>query len=147
MVFNATFNNISVISWRCWYQNMILILMLDIIIVYVACFFHFVKFSHLAAFCIVCCCNIKLQKAWQINVILQISYIIRRVWRYQRGNQNSYIEEQTTQWPKEKVQKDKQRSTKHTHKTDDRVTRTPIQTRGAISAIMIKAFVCCAFIL
>ena len=32
------------------------------------------------------------------------------------GNQNPYIEEQTTQWPKEKVQKDKERSTKHTHK-------------------------------
>jgi hypothetical protein len=32
----------------------------------------------------------------------------RRVWRYQRGNQNPYIEEeQTKQWPKEKVQKDK----------------------------------------
>jgi hypothetical protein len=27
--------------------------------------------------------------------------------------------EQTTQWPKEKVQKDKQRSTKHTYKTKD----------------------------
>jgi hypothetical protein len=41
---------------------------------------------------------------------------LRRVWRYQRGNQNPYIEEeQTTQWPKEKVQRDKQRSTKHTH--------------------------------
>jgi len=37
---------------------------------------------------------------------------------YQRGNQNPYIEEeQTTQWPKEKVQKDKQRSAKHTYKT------------------------------
>jgi hypothetical protein len=36
------------------------------------------------------------------------------------GNQNPYIEEeQTTQWPKEEVQKDKQRSTKHTHKTND----------------------------
>jgi hypothetical protein len=36
------------------------------------------------------------------------------------GNQNPYIEEeQTTQWPKEKVQKDKQQSTKHTHKTKD----------------------------
>ena len=34
------------------------------------------------------------------------------------GNQNPYIEdEQTAQLPKEKVQKDKQRSTKHTHKT------------------------------
>jgi hypothetical protein len=40
--------------------------------------------------------------------------LIREVWRYQRGNQNPCIEEeQTTQWPKEKVQKDKQRSTKH----------------------------------
>jgi hypothetical protein len=30
------------------------------------------------------------------------------------GNQNTYIEEeQTTQWPKEKVQKDQQRTTKH----------------------------------
>jgi hypothetical protein len=38
------------------------------------------------------------------------------------GNQNPYIEEQTTQWPKEKVQKDKQRSTKHTYKTNDGVT-------------------------
>ena len=37
--------------------------------------------------------------------------------------QNPYIEEeQTTQWPKEKVQKDKQRSTKHTYKTKNRVT-------------------------
>jgi hypothetical protein len=35
-----------------------------------------------------------------------------------------YIEEeQTTQWQKEKVQRDKQRSTKHTHKTKDGVTR------------------------
>ena len=51
---------------------------------------------------------------------------LRSVWRYQRGNQNPYIEEeQTTQWPKEKVQKDKQRSTKHKYKTKDRVPRTP----------------------
>jgi len=33
---------------------------------------------------------------------------------------------QTTQWPTEKVQKDKQRYTKHTHKTKDRVARTPL---------------------
>ena len=45
------------------------------------------------------------------------------------GNQNPYIEEeQPTQWPKEKVQMDKQRSTKHTHKTKDRETRTPLKT-------------------
>ena len=53
----------------------------------------------------------------------------RRVWRYQRGNHNPYIEgDKTTQWPKEKGQKDKQWSTKHTHKTKDRVIRTPIKT-------------------
>ena len=49
--------------------------------------------------------------------------------RYQRGNQNPYIEEQQkTQWSKEKVQKDKQQSTKHTLTTKDRVTRTPLKT-------------------
>ena len=37
--------------------------------------------------------------------------IARKVGRYQRGNQKPYIEnkpEQTIQWPKEKVHKDKQ---------------------------------------
>ena len=54
----------------------------------------------------------------------------KKVWRYQKGNQIRYIEEeQMTQWPKEKVQKDKQRSTKHTYKTKDRVTRTPLKIR------------------
>jgi hypothetical protein len=49
------------------------------------------------------------------------------------GNQNPYInKEQTTQWPKEKAQKNKQRSTKHTYKTKDRVTRTPLKTRGQL---------------
>ena len=39
-----------------------------------------------------------------------------------KGNQKPLIEEeQTTQCPKEKGQKDKQRSTKHTHKTKVRV--------------------------
>jgi hypothetical protein len=57
------------------------------------------------------------------------SVIVRRVWKYHRGNQNPFIEEeQTKQWPKEKVQKDKQRSTKHTYKTKDRVTQTSIKT-------------------
>jgi hypothetical protein len=61
--------------------------------------------------------------------------VIRRVWRYQKGNQNPYIEEeQTTQWPKEKVQKDKQWSTKHTYKAKDRhrVTWTPLKTGGEL---------------
>jgi len=44
---------------------------------------------------------------------------------------NPYIEEeQTTQWST--VQKDKQRSTNHTHKTKDRVTRTPVKTGGEL---------------
>jgi hypothetical protein len=33
-----------------------------------------------------------------------------------------------TQWPKVKVQMDKQRSTKHTYKTEDRVARTQLKT-------------------
>ena len=49
------------------------------------------------------------------------------------GNHNPYIEEeQTTQWPKEKVQKDKQRSTNYAYKTKDRVTRTPLKTGGKL---------------
>ena len=63
--------------------------------------------------------------------------LVWRVWRYQRGSQNPYIEEeQTTQWPKEKVQKDKQRSTKHTYKTKDRAARTPLKTRGVLRALI-----------
>ena len=47
------------------------------------------------------------------------------------GNQNPYIEEeQTTQWPKEKGQKDKQQSTKHTYKTKDKLTQTPQKPGG-----------------
>ena len=50
-----------------------------------------------------------------------------------RDNQNPYLEEeQTIQWPKENVQKDKQRSTKHTYKTNDRVTRTPLKPGGEL---------------
>ena len=33
---------------------------------------------------------------------------------------------------KKKVQKDKQRSTKHAYKTKDRITRTPLKTEGEI---------------
>jgi hypothetical protein len=37
---------------------------------------------------------------------------------------------------KEKVQKDKQRPTKHTHKTKDRVTRTPLQGIGILAVFL-----------
>ena len=69
---------------------------------------------------------------------IQIPFV-RRVWRYQRVNQNPYIEEeQTTQWLKEKGQKDKQRSTNHTCKITDRVTRTPIKPRVSIIVPYVK---------
>jgi len=58
-----------------------------------------------------------------LDVIACDVFVLRSVWRHQRGNQNPYIdEEQKTQWPKEKVQMDKQRSAKQTYKTKDRVT-------------------------
>ena len=46
----------------------------------------------------------------------------RRIWRYQRGNQNPYIEKhQTTQWLKEKVQTDK------CHQWDPFISYLPLQ--------------------
>jgi hypothetical protein len=50
------------------------------------------------------------------------------------GDKNRYIERQTTQWPKEKVHKDKQRSRKHTQKTKDRanVTFKSLYLRNAV---------------
>jgi hypothetical protein len=40
----------------------------------------------------------------------------------------SIEEGQITQWPKEKGQKDKHPATKHAHKTNNRVKRTPLKT-------------------
>jgi hypothetical protein len=73
------------------------------------------------------------------SFLIATSVFSRRVWRYRRGNQNPYIEEdQTTQWPKEKVQRDKQRSTKHTHRTKDRVIRTQLKTGGVHRKLNIR---------
>ena len=70
--------------------------------------------------------------AWVI-LFIKVNCRTRRAWRYQRDIQNPYIEEeQTKQWPTEQVQKDKQRSAKHTYKTKDRVTRTPLKTVGEL---------------
>jgi hypothetical protein len=74
---------------------------------------------------------------WELlvmNILMTLKTTLpRRVLRYQRGNQNPYIEgEQTTQWPKEKVHQDKQRSTKYTYKTKHRVARTPLKTGGEL---------------
>ena len=43
-----------------------------------------------------------------------------------------YRRKRTTKWQTKKVQKDKQRLTKHTHTTKDRVTRTPLETGGEL---------------
>ena len=68
---------------------------------------------------------VQIGEALKHDLELMVTYV-RRIWRYRSGNQNPYIEKkQTTQWPNEKAQKDKQRSTNHIHKTKDRVTRTP----------------------
>ena len=88
---------------------------------------HFTVYQGILIPCL--CCILKgLLHLWQIYISHHQNTTIRkvelktpqyrRVWRYQRGNQNPYNEEeQTTQRPKEKVQKNKQRSTKHTYKT------------------------------
>ena len=78
--------------------------------------------------------NERILYAERLGAKAEVKYI-RRVWKYQRGNQNQYIkEEQITQWPKEKAQKDKQRSTKYTYKTKDRVTRTPLKPGASSGA-------------
>ena len=69
------------------------------------------------------------------SIFTGLDYISKKSLKIPKGgNQIPYIEEeQTTEWPKKKrVQKDKQRSTKHTHKTKDRVTRTPLKTEGEL---------------
>jgi hypothetical protein len=45
---------------------------------------------------------------------------------------NVFLLDFRTEWPKENVQKDKQRSTKHTYKTKDRVTGIPLKPRGEL---------------
>jgi hypothetical protein len=64
-------------------------------------------------------------------------------------HQNPQIEEeQKTQWPKEKEQKDKQQSTKHTNKTKDRVTQTPLNTGNELRCsgrVAISCFFLCSF--
>ena len=60
-----------------------------------------------------------------------VTDFIRRVCRYQRGNQNPYFEEeQTTQWQK-KNYKMTNNDLQNIHiKIKDRVTRTPLKTGG-----------------
>ena len=79
-------------------------------------------------------CTFQLRECNQLLYLILIDHKKHIVLKYKEslnvpkgGNHNPYIEEgQTTQWPKEKGQKDKQLSTTHTHKTKDRVTQTPL---------------------
>ena len=52
----------------------------------------------------------------------------RRVWRYQKGNQNPISKKNRQHNGQRKSTKGQLWSTKHTHKTKDRVTRTPLKT-------------------
>jgi hypothetical protein len=66
-----------------------------------------------------------------VHVTCNFICLIIRVWRFQsKGAIRNRISKnrQHNAWPKEKVQKNKQRSTKHTYKTKDRVTRIPLKT-------------------
>ena len=65
--------------------------------------------------------------------IVNFKVKVKKSLKIPKRNRNRKIEEeQTTQWPNKKVQKNKQRSTKHTHKTKDRVTRPPLKTGGEL---------------
>ena len=65
-------------------------------------------------------------------ILILVNYSNKKSLRIPKGgNQNPQIEEeQTTQWTKERGHKDKQRSTKHTHK--DGETSTPLKPGGEL---------------
>jgi hypothetical protein len=56
------------------------------------------------------------------------SYNVKGVIRMRKSKKNKQHNGR-----KKKVQKDKQRSTKHTHKTEDRLTRTPLEIESELS--------------
>ena len=66
-----------------------------------------------------------------LQTCLECSFLARRVWRYQSGKGEIRIRKSMKD-RQHTGQKDKQRSTKHTHKTKDRVTRTTPKTGGEL---------------
>jgi hypothetical protein len=70
-----------------------------------------------------CCSNVSGVNFNDILYQSNVSMSTKKSLKHQRGNQNTYIEEeQKTQRSKDKVQQKKQRSTKHTYKTKVLVT-------------------------
>jgi hypothetical protein len=60
-----------------------------------------------------------------------IQHILKKSLKIPKGQSESVYRRRTDNtMVKRKVQKDKQRSTKHTYKTKDRVTRTPVKTEA-----------------
>jgi hypothetical protein len=75
-----------------------------------------------------------------VHITLYTTYAKRSL-KTPKGSSESVNRRRTDNTrPKEKVQKDKQRSTKHAHKTKDRVTRTPQKTGGELMCIEISGF-------
>jgi Zn-dependent peptidase ImmA (M78 family) len=71
-----------------------------------------------------------LRRIYNYNVTRSILNYITDIQLFKKKNIYTYQyckEEQKTQRTKEKMQKDKQRSTTRTYKTKDRVTRTPLK--------------------
>ena len=114
MVFNATFNSISVISWRS----------ISLVGETRVPTCHNCTGS--------CKCNYHMittttaPKMISKIVVKKEFEDIKRVIRLRKLKDRQYNGQ------KENRQKDKQRSKKHTHKTKDRVTRTPLKTRGEL---------------
>ena len=67
-----------------------------------------------------------LNKEYIIGYLSYIESGIRRVWRYNRRNQNPWIKGQTKRWSQEKRTNNDLQTT--TQKTKDRATRTPQST-------------------
>ena len=77
------------------------------------------------------CKTLRIRRAWLR--LLCSNHKSKKSLKIPKGHQNPDIEEeQTAQWPKEKGQKNKERSTKHRYKTKDRVTRTPLKPGGEL---------------
>jgi hypothetical protein len=61
--------------------------------------------------------------------------LTRRAWRHQRGNQNPEIEEgETTQWPNEKGQRDKQRTKVGYHDVAKILLKVALSTKNQIKS-------------